>query len=194
MALNALLWGWLNNASRLRWWLHKLASHGSSVAQPRKTALQKAVNPTDHSLGPISFGWPPQALGCFALGGLWSLDWWPTRRQRSGIAWLCLLVETAIMPTEHQTTSVGWVAKESTGCFLAGPSQPFLQQHGADLAPFHVDGYIGVILHLDDAGNQSCIHGWLRGKMVLLENLFCFCGLPCNRFCLLVEISVALPP
>ena len=36
MALNASSWAWLNKASRLKWWLHKLASHGSS-------ALQKAV-------------------------------------------------------------------------------------------------------------------------------------------------------
>ena len=43
MALNASSWAWLNKASRLKWWLHKLASHGSSVAQPLKTALQKAV-------------------------------------------------------------------------------------------------------------------------------------------------------
>lgn len=98
----------------------------------------------------------------------------------------------AVMPTDHQAPSVTWVAQERTGWFFAGPSQTFLQKDGTDLGPFHVDGDIGVIFHLDDSGDQSCIHSWRHKNGRQLEKLLCL-WYPATSV-LLVEVSISLLP
>ena len=137
------------------------------MAQPHKTPLlPPTVRCRSWPLNGANFPWLASTRSWLLLT-CWALVTGLVASSKATL-WDSLVLPTlvvAVVPAEHQTTSVGWLAKERAGCFLAGPSQPFLH--------FMMMGTLGSsFTWMMLATNPASMAGFVQ-KIALLENLFC---------------------